>query len=222
MPLQIPSVRLYNITSSLLDIARKDTENPIVEDQFIFQLFDGIVVGDYIYYDEIRHIISLSKGNERRLEVRQFFDMDRLAIPTIHITLPGEQSGAADGIGMDEGIASPLWKDNDREYTPVLERTFTTQQRIIITSDNANEVVVIYELLKALFISIFPSIDIMGLENPKLSGQDLMIKDQHVPKGIFMRALTLSTMSTYNVPSQFSQKIVTQLRAIGTAVDPIK
>ncbi len=144
-----------------------------------------------------------------------FFDTERAALPTIHITLPNEQTGQS-GIGVDEGFVDELHEGG--KSVPILTRRFDTQYSIIVTSDNSFEVIMIYYTLRSLLISTFVQLEFEGLSNPKLSGQDLRLYQEIIPRNVFARAIGLSVSYEESSPALFSKDEITSIIFDGKAV----
>jgi hypothetical protein len=99
--------------------------------------------------------------------------------------------------------------EDSTSLTPSYERRFDTTFQIICTSDNHSEVLIMYHAIRAGLISIFDTISLSGLENAKISGQELKIKSDLVPENIFMRGIGIASSYEVKVPRLWSeQKIV--------------
>jgi hypothetical protein len=85
---------------------------------------------------------------------------------------------------------------------------FDVAYNIVITSDNSLEVICIYTLLKSTLIGIFDHIELSGIRNPKLSGQDLQLNSDIVPPHIFVRGVGLNFSYELTVPSIKEEKFI--------------
>src|SRR5690606_20716173 len=63
---------------------------------------------------------------------------------------------------------------------------------IVILSDNSNEVVMLYHIIKSLLVALSASLTLEGLENMTFGGQDLQPYADLAPKNLFMRAIRLT------------------------------
>ncbi len=98
--------------------------------------------------------------------------------------------------------------------TPVYTRRFQTTFGIVFTSDNENEVIAMYYLIKALLIALMPSNSLAGLENVNLSGGDIRLEK------LFNKVLNFNCQYETSVPSLYSSPILKNLDAHGTPVNP--
>jgi len=215
----IPEIVLFNLITGLVTHISKDFEANLADEtkSLLYNLLHGNKFGKFDYYDQGKELFLRRTDHPRKVAVRQFFDVSRADLPTIHITLPGE-SAAFDGIGVDEGFKSPLWDDDNLRFTPVYNRNFEAQYSIIFTSENTLEVLLMYNTMRSLLISIFDSVQLVGLQNPKLGGQDLQINSDLIPKHIFIRALTLHSNYDVSVPRFFSDQMMQDIIFSGKAV----
>jgi hypothetical protein len=140
-------------------------------------------------------------------------------VPSIYIALANEQNGQ-NGMGLDQGYQQDL-ENEDGSTLPVFTRRKNTSYNIMITSDNSNEVVMIYHFLYALLTSLTPHLNMKGLENISIGGQDLQLRGDLIPKNIFMRALAINLQYETSVPDLSRNPTVGALFASGTPVEEI-
>ena len=210
--LKIPELQLYSTIDALIQNVRNDFNSATdVTQTYLYQIFGSIPdYGHYNFFKEAQATLITTEDDDRHLVVRMMFDPERAGIPTIHINMPEETSGA-NGIGVDQGYRSALFNQAEGTYTEVNTRRFDSTYNIIVTSDSNFQVIVLYNLLKALLTAVFDHLSLLGLENPILGGQDLQIYGEIVPTNIFMRALTLSVQNEISTPKLFSKKQVKDL-----------
>lgn len=215
--LLIPEIQLFTIIQKLLGALKSDFNNHADKTQtLLFRMFDGKKIGKFDFFEQGKEIfVDRLPEHPRQLKTRLFFDTERASLPTIHITLPSEATGAS-GIGTDEGFESALHAGG--KFTPVLTRRFDLQYNIITTSDNVFEVILIYYTLRALLISTFTQLEFEGLSNPKLSGQDLRLYQEIIPRNVFARAIGLSVSYEDSSPSLFSKDEITKIIFSGKAI----
>jgi len=214
----IPEIVLFKIVNGLILHISKDFEAQTDETQsLLYRLLHGNSVEKFDYYTQGKDLFLRGVDHPRKIAVRQFFDISRADLPTVHITLPGENA-AFDGIGVDQGLNEPIFDDANLRFTPVYNRNFEAQYSIIFTSDNTFEVLLMYNTIRSLMISIFDSVQILGLMNPRLGGQDLQINSELIPKHIFIRALTLSSNYDVAVPRFFDEQMIQSIIFTGTPI----
>jgi len=223
--IQIPEATLFNLLKEMISFLKRDFEEKTNKsDSLLHNMLFGIKIGEFDYLEQAKDIFLREQDHPRGLDVRIFFDRERASVPTIHITLPSEESGAADGIGVDEGYNDPIVNETEKIITPVYNRSFNTTYNLIITSDNQMEVLIIYHVFRNLIISMFDTFEISGLRNPKLGGHDLQLNDQLVPAHIFIRAISLSFFYDVAVPRFFAEKLIKSINENITlkGINPIK
>lgn len=190
-----PEVKLLEIIVKILMFLKRDSEVSINEQEtYLYKLFNPdtnpIKIGKYNYYEEALNLFSRGNESKDKLQVVIGYNMERQNLPTIHITLPGETSGSSDGIGFDEGYI-------EGKFT----RSFDTRYNLVITGSSTSEVLLIYNVIKACFISFHVFFEHECLQNLKLSGQDVIMQDNIAPPNVFHRAIGLDFFYEISAPN---------------------
>jgi len=210
----VPEVTLYNLINGLLNELDKNWNNTQDKTKtHLYRFWNGVIDTKYDYYKEAVHLFaSRDIDNPRKVACRLFYDMERASLPTMHITMPSDLTGD-NSIGVDQsGLASEIFVDaNAGEITPTLARRFDSQFYIICTSENNREVLLMYHTLRAMIISSWHVLEHSGLQNMKISGQELKINETNVPNHIFMRGIGIMSSYDIRVPSAFPLPLITQL-----------
>lgn len=201
----IPEVLIYNNIQNFLSFLIMQ-KNVVENERFLFYLLKKNQsveqkIENYDFYKQASEIFYRNQNDPRRLEVFLGYNLKRQGIPTIHITLSGEQN-YQDGIGMDEGYDD---ETVDGLYQKSYTRTFNCHYNVIITSDNSTEAVIIYHVLKAMMILMYETFELNGIRNLKVSGQDINVNNELVPMNIFHKSLTMNFFYECFVPEFQSQ-----------------
>lgn len=210
MAIQIPEILLFNIIQSCFDAIKDDWNRHLDEkDTLLYAYFGNLPVHGkkWNWFEQAKDLFLREEDHPRKIEVEMFFNSERARAPTVHLTLPSEQS-SGDGIGVDIGYQEDRWDDSNLTYQQTSTRMFESQYHILISSDNTLEVQLIYNFLRGMIISIFTQVELAGLRNPKLSGQDLRLESHLVPEHIFVRGLGIRTEYEVSVPEYFSKDMV--------------
>lgn len=217
MAILIPEIVLYNLLEAIFEAIRVDFHNHTDErDTLLYSYFGDIKAhkNKYKWFDQAKDLFLREEDHPRKIEVEMFFNSERARIPTVHITLPGEQA-TGDGIGVDEGYQEAEFYDKDLTFRHVRTRMFDAQYQILITSDNTLEVQMLYNFVRGMLISIFDKVELAGLRNPKLSGQDLRLDSSLIPEHIFVRALGIHCQYEVDVPEYFTSEMIANILASG-------
>lgn len=198
----VPEIVLYKLLNSILSLIKRDYKEAVKkEDSYLYRILSGNFIDKFDYYEQAKELFLREVSHPRVIEIRQFFDISRATLPTIHLSLPGENTEFA-SIGMDQGF-----EDNivtlDRRIYPTVNNPFATQYNIISTSENPMEVLLIYNVLKASMTSLMDSINLLGFKNVKIGGQDLQINSEIIPQHVYLRALTFSAYYEFTTPKFF-------------------
>lgn len=226
----IPEFILFEIVNNALKYLRKDyNDAQNKDDSYLHKILFGNSIERYDLTQQAKQVfIDNDEANQRFLEVHLMFNMKREGLPTIHITLPSEQTqSGGNGLGTDEGYKDYLITDseyNDDELvkqgniTPVYTRRYQSTYNIVITSDNSNEVILIYHTLRSILTSLIPSIHLSGLQNIAFGGQDVQLLNG-VPNQMYVRSLSATLQYETSVPNIFPSPLMANLIANGVAVN---
>lgn len=206
--IQMPEVTISRALNAIVRTIRDDLQYDTDKDKtntILFQLLGlnadekPVRMNAYNYFKQACRMFE----NPENMKVYIGYNMRVTTGIAMHIILPGEQfSSEPLGAGQD-------WNPDiaDFEYSQFSDATY----QILITSDNSNEAMVTYNVMKAMLLMFVPNLDIAGLMNPKLSGGDIIMQGDIVPPTIFHKALTLSFQYQLTVPSRIYAQAVKKL-----------
>ena len=210
--LVVPEIILLNSLRSLLKLIKDDFNAQTDKSKTIlYRVCEAHQLERYGFFQQaVKVFVDNSSEDSRKLDVNIFFNLQRATLPTIHITLPSEMP-SQDGIGIDEGYQENDLEDEvEQQYRKVFTRRFDTRYNIVITSENSNEVVLIYHVIRALFIPMLTSLSVTGLENIKLGGGDLNLQG-FLPPNVFARNIGLTFAYEVNARDLVDFKLITNL-----------
>lgn len=221
MAIAIPELIIQSLVEGIFAHVKRDIEDATSDDEMIlYKLFNGLSVGKRNYFVEAKDLFSRDrKTHPRAIETHLFFPKAQKDTPTVNIILPGEQSMYNEiGVGETGHEEDISLNADSSEYTPTYLRRFDGQLVVLITSDNHQETLLIYHLLKSMFISIFDASEFGGLQNPVLSGRDLAVNEMNNPPHLFTRALSIKHMHEVKVPRFFSSQEIGKIVLEGKAI----
>lgn len=198
----LPEQILYNHLSVGLKTIIQDYEDSVDKsDSFLYELLNGLTLDSgYDFYEQGKSLLLRKRSDPNKLDIRMFFDLSRASIPTIHITLPSENSDGPNGIGFDQGYAEDVWSNDETTKRVKNTRAFNTSYNIVCTSKNTYEVIILYNIVKALFITFIDSLELSGLRNSKISGGDLNLADyESGPNPFFARGIQLNIFYEFSI-----------------------
>jgi hypothetical protein len=218
----LPEIILQDLTKKLLDITNADWTDPAVKPKrkLLTQLFgtddngNELKVDNFSYLEGAKSIFLNNQSIARQLKVNFGYNRNREGLPTIHILLPQENSNN-NSIGLGEEVE---FDDEDQEEgydesnygstTGYVTKAYAYQTsfNFMISSDNSHEVLIIYYWLRNMLVASSDHLELSGLQNIKLGGQDLSLSQELVSPGVFHRNLQLSF--------QYENKIVTNITQI--------
>jgi hypothetical protein len=224
-----PEIILLETLKSALMFVRKDYEDAIDKTKsYLYLMLNGRVLDKYNLFANAEKVICGAIDDPRTFEIDLMFNKDRQGAPTAHITLP-QEIGQNGGIGSDEGYGEEYYQDLEEnlENTPEDEvndhwratysRRMQSTYHIVITSDNTNEVILLYHFLKNLLIACVPHLHIKGLQNITFGGRDIE-PYADLSNYLYMRAVALTLEYDTFVPTIHANKMF-DLEAEGTAAE---
>lgn len=183
----------------------------IIDENYLKKLFGNQYFGQggYNYFDNAKSLFLKTHDSPRKVECNIFFNRDRQGLPTIHIALNQDIPGEGNGLGFDPGI---VFDENNPEiYRTTSDRVYSARFNIICTSDNTFEVLIMYNVIRALIQGNPVLLEMMGLSNPRLSGQDLVLTDYLMPSNIYARGFIVECLYEITVPSLMDEQSIKKI-----------
>ena len=217
----IPEMVIYQTLENITKYIRDDLKanSADLKKSFLYRLLglddDGkeMKTNRYNYFVQA---VKIFQGMQN-LSVNIGYNFEVAKIISFHIILPSE-SPAGISIGEDEGYRTE--KDKDGNTQLKFCQMFQSTYQIMITSDNSNEVNLVYHIYKSLMIALVPHFNLKGLLNPKLSGNDIVFQDDTIPMGIFHKVLNLTFDYELVVPQLLLIGLVKSIQFEGTGYAP--
>lgn len=194
-PLVIPEVILLNAFNNWLRFVRNDYKANLAN---LNKSYLGQILGStnalerYTFLEQCRSVfITNENTSPRNLEFNIFFNAKRLGSPTIHITNSSDNS-IHQSLSIGHEINPDIFDDKSGVYTKVFNRRFQCKYNLVITSENVNEVLLIYTVLRSATISLIEHLQLSGLEMVVVSGQEIRLDSSIVPTNVFSKAIGIS------------------------------
>lgn len=213
----LPESILFRFLTLSLQTIRKDLQNvgSKLEESILADIFhplDGM--NGYNYLEQCAGILNRPKNHDKALLVRYFFDLTRANLPTIHFNLPGESTGVNQSLGFGAGDSSQYqFDDVDGTRKSSYAREFRATYNIAITSVNPEEVLTLYNLVKAIFISFHEYFtSALGFRNLEIGGMDLNLPEfQDLGVTLFSRGVQVTFSYLKEVPSMLKEEVIKDL-----------
>lgn len=192
-----------SILKKLVDYSLKN-----VTFEYLEKIFKNVPsLGDYNFLDNAKALLLPKSTSSRKVESHLFFNRERCLLPTVHIGLPSEQIGLGNGLSFD-----PSDEEDDTEYINYHTRSFSSRYKIIFTSNNTFEVLIMYIFFRSVFIGNVHLLEMNGLQNPKFSGGDIVLTDYMIPAEIYSRALFIDCNYDFTAPSLIDSDKITNIK----------
>lgn len=222
----IPEIKIHSLLTQLIDLIRTDWENETDKTRtilydFYFQDDCGtrLVFNTADYYQLAQNLFLRQENKNDRLAVNIGYNLQRQGLPTIHILMPSAQKGPSDGLGFDEGYEPVAISPDGEERKMNRTRTYNVKYQLMISSNNVNEVLLIWHLLLDGFQAIFDNIELNGMQNLQLSGQDLLFNNDIVPPEIFHRSVMMDFFYENTVKQPIWERIIQSINYNGRVTE---
>jgi hypothetical protein len=211
----VPDIILFQTLNSLLEYLKSDwgKQSDKTKSVLYKMINDVPAMANYNWYEQA---VKVLVGNgeidtPRVLEVRRSFDSSRLNVPTIHIRLTSEnKSNDSIGQGQQGGEEDYLWNDEENSYQPIYTKRYKSKYSLLVTSDNENEVILIYNFIKMFLNASIDHFEFLGIENISFSGNDLT-QNTETAYRYFMRVLNMDFEYELATPTIFKNKFVSDI-----------
>lgn len=207
----MPELILYDFIKTVQKIFKEDfNENLDKNDTLLNHLFKNdrngvnISLESYEYLKQAERIL-ITKG----FDVNIGYNTEVSKMGCVHILLPSESSQPT-GIGGNDGYQDELEFLNG--FSPVFSQSFGTTYNLLISSENSLEVLMIYNFLKASFLSMHEHLELYGFQNLKMSGNDIQMQQDLVPTNIYHRSLTISFDYEMIIPNFYKTKLANDFK----------
>lgn len=176
--------------------------NNTVSNSYLYRILQNEEIERYNYIEQAKAVLFKEEDDPRKLRVDLMYNMDFEKIPSIYVSLPGEQHGQNNlAIEQDEQPYFDILPDNTvKGYVNKFTRRKNATYSIYIMSDNSNEVTLLYHILDCLIISMTTHLALKGLYNITQGGQDIQIDSDKIPKHLFLKALSIGLQYSRSAP----------------------
>jgi hypothetical protein len=216
----MPEVVIYNTLKSIFQIVKQDFQENEEQETILYHFFgkdenkNNVEWETFNYFEQAKELFL-----KREIEVNMGYNMENSGQGVVHILLP-EESGRDFGIGADENYQPNVFNEgySQNSYKPQYNNVYDANYNLMITSENTLEVLLIYNFIKASFISLYYHLELSGLRLPKFGGRDVQVQSDLVPTHIFHRSFNLSFMYEVYVPDFFSKNIIKNFKVTGISL----
>jgi hypothetical protein len=210
----VPEIAIFDSIKKILAFIRNDFKSkPNEQDTLLYKMVQDNTLQRYNLFNEAKTVFLEAKNhNEPRfLDVNMGYNFDRINKnnPTIHILMQGD-SPRDNSMGYGLGNNPIDYNDQEGTYQEYYERHFDQRLNLMVSSDNVNEKILIFYILRSMLISLIPYLNGIGLHNVSFSGADIVLNSG--PAGnITMRNLSMSFDYDVVSPSLIEEEFVRDL-----------
>ncbi len=214
----IPELIIKAVVDGIVTMIHRDIEaSPVKEDTLLYGIFEKLKYNSFVYYDQAVALFTINKGKSRQLKTKLSFDGDVSSPPIIYVT-SGSDEFASAGIGR---IESESVETKDKKVRSINSCRFAGKTSIVLISDNQEEVLVMYHTMRAMLLATIDTLSTSGIEDCRLGGGDVSLNEEMTPKGMFIKAISMTYQYEVRVPSAVYTKSGIKMEFGGIIATPI-
>lgn len=210
-----PEVAIFNAIKNILHVLREDYVEAVDKDRSLLNLIIGVnKLQRYVMLTQAVEVFTkpINKNEPRYLDVYMGFDRAQIQkrMPSINILLQ-DDTLKDNSLGLGEGNVDYIKYEEEDKVREFHERSYTSQINLMIISDNSNECILIYRVLKSILTSYIPYMEnVFGFRNINMSGADIQLNTQ-VPGNMFFRNLSIRFDYSTNTPKLDESDLINKI-----------
>ena len=217
----IPEFILLHAIKAGFEYIQKDyelqTANGVEQNSYLHRILQREQIERYDYLTQAKAVLFKEEDDPRKLKIDLMNNMDFDKVPSIYISLPGEQHGQNNlAVEQDQ---EPYYNVNNQgevhSYTNKFTRRKNANYSFYIVSDNSNEVTLLYHIIDCLLISMTAHFSLKGLCNITQGGQDIQLDSDKIPKNLFIKALSVGLQYSRCAPDLSDAPMFTDIMFTG-------
>lgn len=157
---------LLKVRSDLLFHIQENTE----EESWLYRVFGENQIDGYNFYTQCKSILLRGEKDPRKIQTKLLFSPVKSNSPVIYFNEPSESPGSEDYLGINLNEDPYIGTSN---FVDKLGRSFKSSYEIVIVSMNNTETIMLYNLIKAILISLKSTLS-HYFYTYQFSGQQLM------------------------------------------------
>lgn len=196
----IPEAILLESIANGLAYIKTNFQQQAPSDSYLFKSLDGLQLGTYNFYEQAKQLIINEVNAPRQLLVDITYDMQQSPVPAIIIGNTVEVPAAGgQWLSIGQGYILPDDMGADGALPAVYTRRKTATTAVVILSDNASEVSMLYHLISGLLLSLQVHLHLKGIESVTIGGENSEFYTGALP--LFSKALVLKYDYNFSAPA---------------------
>lgn len=219
----IPEFSILRILENSIKFIREDLKKQIDEYNneelsWLWYLTQNVGIQRLEIFKQAKKLFLIDDPEDpKRLNITLGYPQELKGATAICIVHAGEQL-AQNALSVDQSpyeFPEFVYDSNEIENTETnawrntYGRRYASTYQILITGDNTNEVIVIYNILKSMFITFMgqSQLSLAGFENAQVFGNDLQLRGD-MSKNMFAKALNFKFEYEFRVPDTNRQNYI--------------
>lgn len=201
------------VAANTLTVTNKETNGE--RRSLLYAFFGELTFDNAKWFYQIKNMLADTFGDEKRpIEILIGYSAERNKFPVICIMLPNEENSPKQ-VGTTTGTHNFFFNN---ETADMHQHTSQCTYNLLITSDNENEVLMLYHFFKTLMIAGIEQFHFQGLQNVYVTGRDVTLDFELIPMLSYHRSVSMTFHYENTHPELVRQNPATALNFIGTPV----
>ena len=182
----------------------------------LYNMFGGLEIDEFKYFDSIIEVMENHfEENQKPMTVSLGWSPERNIYPSVCLLLPSEEVIAE---GVNVILTQEITNVDTGKYRDIKRYPYAVTYALLISSDNANEVMLLYHYYKTALIAGIEQLELSDFGKIRISGKDHTMQMDILPQQAHHRTVDISFMYTNKVWGLIEKDVVTGIEFEG---DPV-
>lgn len=189
--LRSPDIILFTFFNMITEDVSIDLNKSIQEGDekksWLYKLLGNYRIQRYSFFEQSKDVFLRKEGDEKKIFIDITYNKKKNGPTNLFLSL-GNENYSSNNISVDESVS---YESGDESFVSTFSRRFDRVMSLYIYCQNSNETILLYEVYKSLIITYTQHLEMLGLRNITVSGQDISEYPDFLPKDFFFRVLTI-------------------------------
>lgn len=220
MAIVIPEVVLIRILNALNKHYWEDYQTNLADPtkSLYYNMFGGLEIDGFNYFENAVEIFTNHfKVHQKPMTIQLGYSPARMKNPSVSLLLPNEEV-IGEGINVTVGMESMTNINGDVVYRETRSYPYKCTYAILISSENANEVMILYHYFKSILLAAMEQFELEDWGEIRISGKDHTMMLDLLPEQMHHRTVDFTFSYTNELWGIFESAVSTAISYGGNPV----
>lgn len=187
-----PDIILFNFlnmgTEDICEDLKFNIDSNTEHNAWLYKLLKNYRIQRYNFYEQAKSIFLRSNEDPKKILVDLTYNKKQNGPVNLFLSL-GTENYSQNVLSIDESRQNI--EESEEETEDIFSRRLDRTMSLYIYTDNSNETIILYEIYKSLIIAYTNHLELLGIRNIIVSGQDISEYPDFLPKDFFFRVLSI-------------------------------